>query len=128
MPGRTSSWLYTSVTDINSQGDLSHSYLTSIVLYYIIINAAHNPQEDIDRHEYDYVENETTIETKECAAYAVQKNMDLESNPAYIIYTQIADQVTTVEMTECTAYGTQDKVITEANPAYQQSQCTCNNN
>ncbi len=78
--------------------------------------AAHNPQEDIiDIHEYDEVDNVATIETKECTAYAVQKKVDLENNPAYI-YTQVADQVT-VEMKECAAYGTQEKVAMNANPA-----------
>ena len=49
--------------------------------------------------------------------------MDLESNPAYIIYAGVGgDQATTVEMRECAAYGTQGVVaITdlEANPTYQ---------
>ena len=70
---------------------------------YMTTRTAQNPQEDIDLHEYDEVDNETVIETKECAAYAVQKKVDLESNPAYI-YAQL--QVT-------------DQVTTEANPVYQ---------
>ena len=85
--------------------------------------AAHNAQEDNDLHDYDDVDNEIIIETKECAAYAVQKKVDLESNPAYIMYAGVGgDQVTTVEMRECAAYGTQEVVATtdlEANSAYQ---------
>ena len=44
--------------------------------------AAHDAQEDSDYHDYDEADNGTVIETKECAAYAVQKKVDLESNPA----------------------------------------------
>ena len=62
------------------------------------------------------------IETKECAAYAIQKKVDLESNSAYIIYAGVdGDQVATVEMRESIAYGTQGVVATTeaTNPMYQ---------
>ena len=84
----------------------------------LITQIARNVQEDIDLHDYEEVDNETDIETKECAAYAIQKKVDLESNPAYI-YAQIGDQAITVEMKECVAYSTQDTVTTEASPVYQ---------
>ena len=99
---------------------ISQLFVSIIVslLYYCInpnINTiACNTQEDIDLHDYEEVNNETDIKTKECAAYAIQKKVDLESNPAYI-YAQIGDQAITVEMKECVAYGTQDTVTTEAN-------------
>ena len=76
-------------------------------------------QEDIDLHDYEEVDNETDVETKECAAYVIQtREVDLESNAAYI-YTQIGDQATNLEMKECVAYSVQDTVTTKANPAYQ---------
>ena len=81
--------------------------------------AAQNAQEDIDLHDYEEVDNETDIETKECAAYVIQtREVDLESNPAYI-YAQIGDQAANVEAKECVAYGVRDTVTTKANPAYQ---------
>ena len=87
--------------------------------------AAHNPQEDIDFHDYEEVEDETVIETEECAAYATQRKdlVDLENNPAYI-YAQVAEQVA-VELKECSAYATQEKVAMNANPAYQQPHRSC---
>lgn len=94
--------------------------LSIAFLMILLTQAAHNPQEDIDLHDYDDIDYETAIETKECAAYAVQKKVDLESNPAYIYaQVQVADQVTTVEMRECVAYGNQETVTTGATPAYQ---------
>ena len=83
--------------------------------------ATHNAQEDSDYHDYDEADDETIIEMKECVAYAVQKKVDLESNPAYAYAGVGGDEVATVEMRESVAYGTQGVVATTeaTNPIYQ---------
>ena len=87
----------------------------------VAVLAVRNAQ-DSDYHDYDEADYDTVIETKECATYAIQKKVDLESNPTYIYVEVGGDEVATVEMRECAAYGTQEAVATtdlEANPAYQ---------
>ena len=43
--------------------------------------SAHETPEDVDLHNYEEIEDVIATETKECAA---QEKVDLDSNPAYV--------------------------------------------